>query len=104
MLVFANGPRFGATFEIAPDARPDDGLFDVVLIGDITKLDFATTAPKLYSGRHVGHPRVEVLRSATVAVDGARPLPIELEGEQVGLTPARFEIVPGALRLRTPAS
>jgi len=50
----------------------------------------------------VTHPKVEVLQSKTVSVDAAQPLPIELEGEQVGTTPARFEIVPGALRVRMP--
>ena len=101
-VIVANGQWHGGGMKLAPDAKPDDGLFDVVLIGDVTKLDFATTAPKLYSGRHVTHQRVEVLRSATVAVDAAEPLPIELEGETVGTTPARFEIVPGAIRVRMP--
>jgi diacylglycerol kinase (ATP) len=68
----------------------------------VNKLDFVTTAPKLYSGKHVHHPKIEVLRSRTVAVDAAVPLPIEVEGEPVGTTPARFEIVPGALRVRVP--
>ena len=49
------------------------------------------------------HPRIEVLRSASVAVDAAEPLPLELDGEQVGTTPARFTVVPGALSVRTPA-
>jgi YegS/Rv2252/BmrU family lipid kinase len=102
-VIVANGRWHGGGMKLAPDAHADDGLFDVVLVGDVTKLDFMTTAPKLYSGRHVGHPRIEVLRSATVTVDGAAPLPIELEGEQVGTTPARFEVVPSALRVRTPA-
>jgi diacylglycerol kinase family enzyme len=88
--------------KLAPDARADDGLFDVVLIGDVSKLDFVTTSPKLYSGGHVRHPRVEVVRTAAVGVDAERPLPIEVEGEPVGTTPARFEIVPRALRLRVP--
>jgi diacylglycerol kinase (ATP) len=101
-VIVANGRWHGGGMKLAPDASPDDGLFDVVLIGDVTKLDFATTAPKLYSGRHLGHPRVEVLRSASVTVDSATPLPIELEGEQVGTTPAIFTVVPRALRLRTP--
>jgi YegS/Rv2252/BmrU family lipid kinase len=101
-VIVANGRWHGGGMKLAPDARPDDGLFDVVLIGDVTKLDFLTTAPKLYSGRHVSHPRVEVLRSAALDVDAAEPLPIELEGEQVGTTPARFEVVPGALRVRMP--
>ncbi len=101
-VIVANGRWHGGGMKLAPDALPDDGLFDVVLIGDVTKLDFATTAPKLYSGRHVSHPRVEVLRSASVAVDAAVPLPLELEGEPVGTTPARFTVVPRALRVRAP--
>ena len=101
-VIVANGRWHGGGMKLAPDALPDDGLFDVVLIGDVTKLDFVTTAPKLYSGRHVTHPRVEVLRSASVAVDAAVPLPIELEGEPVGTTPARFTVVPRALRVRVP--
>jgi YegS/Rv2252/BmrU family lipid kinase len=102
-VIVANGRWHGGGMKLAPDAEPDDGLFDVVLIGDVTKLDFLTTAPKLYSGRHVTHPRVEVVRSATVAVDAAAPLLLEVEGEPVGTTPARFEVLPGALRLRVPA-
>ena len=103
-VIVANGRWHGGGMKLAPDASPDDGLFDVVLIGDVSKLDFVTTAPKLYSGRHASHPKVDVLRSTTVGVDAAQPLPIELEGEQVGTTPARFEIVPGALRVRMPGS
>jgi diacylglycerol kinase family enzyme len=52
----------------------------------------------------VHHPKVEVLRSARVEVDAPVQLPIELEGEQVGTTPATFEVVPGALRVRVPSS
>ena len=102
-VIVANGRWHGGGMKLAPDARPDDGLFDVVLIGDVTKLDFVTTSPKLYSGAYLRHPRVEALQSATVAVDAAELLPVELDGEPVGTTPARFEIVPGALRLRAPA-
>ena len=102
MIVAANGQWHGGGMKLAPGASPDDGLFDVVLIGDVTKLDFFTTAPKLYKGNHVTHPRIEVLRSATVTVDAPVPLPIEVEGEPVGTTRARFEIVPGALRVRVP--
>ena len=103
-VVVANGVWHGGGMKLAPDARPDDGLFDVVLIGDVSKVDFLTTAPKLYKGRHVGHPKVEIVRSRVVGVDAGEHLPIELEGEQVGTTPAVFELVPGALRVRVPRS
>jgi diacylglycerol kinase (ATP) len=103
-VIVANGVWHGGGMMLAPDARPDDGVFDVIMIGDVGKVDFLTTAPKLYKGRHVGHPKIEVVRTARVEVDAAERLPIELEGEQVGTTPATFEVVPGALRVRVPTS
>lgn len=101
-VIVANGQYHGGAMWLAPEARPDDGLFDVLLIGDVNKLDFATTAPKLYRGTHLSHPKVDLVRARVVEVDAAETLPIELDGEQVGTTPARFEIVPGALRVRVP--
>ncbi len=102
-VVVANGRWHGGAMLLAPEADPADGLFDVVLIGDITKRDFVTTAPKIYKGTYLAHPKVDLLRSRTVRVDAPERLPIELDGEQVGTTPVRFEIVPGALRVRVPA-
>jgi diacylglycerol kinase (ATP) len=101
-VVVATGVWHGGGMMLAPGAVPDDGLFDVVLIGDVSKVDFLTTAPKIYKGKHVHHPKVEVLRSKRVEVDAPVQLPIELEGEQVGTTPATFEVVPGALHIRVP--
>jgi diacylglycerol kinase (ATP) len=101
-VVVANGRYFGGGMMITPEAEPDDGLFDVLLIGDLTKRDLLTTLPKTYRGRHLPHPKAEVLRGASVKVETPEPLPIELDGEQPGTTPVRFEIVPRALRLRVP--
>jgi diacylglycerol kinase (ATP) len=101
-VVVANGRFHGGGMKLTPDAATDDGLFDVLLIGDVSKLDFVTTAPKLYRGTHVTHPKVEILRSPFVEVDSDSPLPLETDGELVGTTPARFEIVPRALRLKVP--
>jgi YegS/Rv2252/BmrU family lipid kinase len=103
-VIVANGVWHGGGMKLAPDARSDDGAFDVVMIGDVGKVDFLTTAPKLYKGKHVDHPKVEVVRTARVEVDAAEHLPIELDGEQVGTTPATFEVVPGALRVRVPTA
>ena len=102
-VIVANGQWHGGAMHLAPEAQPDDGLFDVVLIGDVTKRDFVTTAPKLYKGTYLSHPKIELLRSRTVTVDAPERLPIELDGEQIGTTPVRFEIVPAALHVRVPA-
>ena len=87
---------------VTPGASPEDGLFDVLVIGDVTKADFVRTFPKIYSGRHVSHPKIEVLQGPSVTIDAAEPLPIALDGEQPGTTPVTFEVVPGAIRLRVP--
>ncbi|MBA2298982.1 MAG: diacylglycerol kinase family lipid kinase [Actinobacteria bacterium] len=102
-VVVANGRSFGGGMRICPDADPDDGLFDVLTIGNLTKRDLLVTLPKTYRGKHLPHPKAELLRGATVTVDADMPLPLELDGEQPGTTPARFEIVPRTLRVRVPA-
>ena len=63
-VIVANGQWHGGAMWLAPNAKPDDGLFDVVLIGDVTKRDFITTAPKIYKGTYLAHPKVELLRVA----------------------------------------
>ena len=102
-VVVANGRFFGGGMKICPEADPADGLFDVLLIGDLSRRELLTTMPKLYRGTHLPHPKGELLRGRIVTVDADEPLPIELDGEQPGTTPARFEIVPAALRVRVPA-
>jgi YegS/Rv2252/BmrU family lipid kinase len=101
-VIVAIGRWHGGGMKLAPDASPDDGLFDVVFIGDVNKLDFLTTAPKLYTGKYISHRKIDHVRSATVEIDAAEPLPIEVDGEPIGTTPARFEVVPAALRVRVP--
>jgi diacylglycerol kinase (ATP) len=101
-VIVANGAYAAGGMQVAPDASADDGLFDVVLIGDVSKLDFMTTFPKIYRGTHVGHPKVDVLKARQVTVTPEEPLPVVLDGEQPGTTPVRFEVLPGALKLRAP--
>jgi diacylglycerol kinase (ATP) len=97
-----NGDYTAGGMWAAPDARPDDGRLDVVLIGDVTKADFVRTFPKIYRGRHLSHPKIELLRGATVRVESKHPLPVVLDGEQPGTTPAEFDLLPGALRVKVP--
>jgi YegS/Rv2252/BmrU family lipid kinase len=101
-VIVANCRYFAAGMMICPEAEPDDGLFDALLIGDITKGDLLTTLPKIYRGTHLPHPKAELLRGKLVEIDADEPLPVELDGEQPGTTPVRFELLPGAIRLRVP--
>jgi YegS/Rv2252/BmrU family lipid kinase len=101
-VIVANGRYFGGGMKITPEADPGDGLLDVLMLGDLTKRDLAANLPKLYRGTHLPHPKAELLRGAVVTIDAEEPLPIELDGEQPGTTPVRFQVVPAALRLRVP--
>jgi diacylglycerol kinase (ATP) len=102
-VVVGNGKFFGGGMKICPEALPDDGLLDVLTIGDVTKRDLLLTMPRIYRGTHLPHPKAELLRGGVVTVDSDAPVPIELDGEQPGTTPARFDVLPGRLRLRVPA-
>jgi YegS/Rv2252/BmrU family lipid kinase len=103
-VVVANGRYFGGGMKMCPEALPSDGLLDVVTIGDVTKRDLVLTMPRIYRGTHLPHPKAEALRGRIVTVETHEPLPVELDGEQPGTTPATFEVLAGALRLRVPAA
>ncbi len=102
-VIVGNCRYFASGMKILPMAEPDDGLLDVLVWGDVGKLDLAMNLHRLYRGTHVNHPKADFSRASHVVVDPATPLPIEADGEQPGVTPATFEIVPAALRLRVPA-
>src|SRR5207247_1629604 len=80
-VVVANGRYFGGGMMICPDARSDDGLLDVLLIGDLTKRDLLLTLPKTYRGRHLPHPKAETLRGSAVTIEAAEPPPVERDGD-----------------------
>jgi len=102
-VIVAIGRYQAGGMMVTPDAQPDDGLFDVLLIRDITKPEVLRALPKIYRGAHLPHPKAEVVRGRVVQVESHEGLPVQLDGEQPGTTPARFEIVPGAIRLRVPS-
>jgi diacylglycerol kinase (ATP) len=101
--IVANCRYFAGGMKILPDADPSDGLLDVLVWGDVSKVDLALNLHKLYRGTHVGHPKATIRRARRVVVTPETPLPIEVDGEQPGITPATFDVVPSALRLRAPA-
>ncbi len=101
-LSVCNGRYFGGGMKVAPDARMDDGLFDVVIWEGLGISDFVVKRPMLYDGTHLRLPNTRVLRARTVeaeALDGAQ-VDLDVDGENPGTLPARFTVLPGALRLR----
>jgi len=100
-----NGQFFGGGMRVAPDASPDDGLLDVVVIGDAPKREILTSMKQIYSGQHVGSPHVKVFRGKSVIATpveatGGNPVFIEVDGETPGQLPAMFEVMPKAIKFR----
>jgi len=98
-LVICNGRYFGGGMQIAPEALPDDGLFDVILIGDLTKGEILANLPRVYRGTHLSHPKVGLYRAREIEVKAREPTLIQADGELLGETPAHFELIPGAIKV-----
>lgn len=104
LVAVANTAWFGGGLPIAPDARPDDGLLDVVVAAGLTRREVVALFPSLYRGRHVHDPRVRVVRGRQVLVEpdpthGTTPPTAFADGEPLGRLPLRAHVVPAALRL-----
>ena len=100
----ANARYFGGGMKIAPDARVDDGRFDVVAVGDVSALTVLANSYRLYLGTHLGMQEVHhalARRVSASSADGSN-VKLEVDGELAGRLPAEFEILPAALRVRCP--
>ena len=105
LVAVCNGAWFGGGMHVAPGAAPDDGLLDVVLVlGASTPRLFGAFA-RVFRGTHLKLPCVRHVRARSIVVEpvasAGGPARIEVDGETpAAFLPARFEVIPGAIRLR----
>lgn len=103
LVAVANTGWIGGGVHVAPDASLTDGLFDVVVAGPFTRPGAARIFPGMYTGAHLRHDRVAVMRATRVTVEatgtGTHPPDAYADGERVGAVPLDIRIVPGALRV-----
>jgi len=98
-IAVTNGAYFGGGMWIAPEAHADDGLLEVVTIGDVGRMLGIRSLPMLYRGTHGRLRQVEFDRARRVEVDSDVPIGVEADGELVGTTPATFEVMPNSLEV-----
>ncbi|WP_019631512.1 diacylglycerol/lipid kinase family protein [Actinomadura atramentaria] len=101
-VIAANSGYYGYGRHVAPGARVDDGLLDVVLVADGPKTMFFNVMRELEDGRHLRRPQVRVLQGREVRIelaDPARELPYGADGELPGVLPVTAKVLPGALNI-----
>ncbi|NWH09435.1 MAG: diacylglycerol kinase family lipid kinase [Alphaproteobacteria bacterium] len=104
-VAVCNGQYFGGGMRIAPDARPDDGEFDVIVMGEAKPRELLRGMREIYRGEHIRNPAVKVLRGQTVIAAPVeetmgKAVLLEVDGETPGRLPATFQIMPQALTIR----
>ncbi|MEZ4360451.1 MAG: diacylglycerol kinase family lipid kinase [Kofleriaceae bacterium] len=105
-VAVANGRYFGGGMMVAPNAEVDDGQLDVVAMGDFGFGDLLRSGRRLYQGTHLSMDKVSHRRATVVEAQPVEPgavVELDVDGENLGRLPARFEIVPRALWMMTPA-
>lgn len=101
LAAFANAKCYGGGMQIAPAANPDDGLLDVVVVEETSRAELLRQLPGLFSGQHVSHPKVRIVRAEAVEVIAPRQ-EVTLDGELIGSTPGLIRRDPARLRVRVP--
>ena len=98
-VAFANGPFYGGGMQICPGAETDDGLFDVCLVGDLSRLAALRELPGIYQAKHLKNPKVEIVHARTVRIEGDTQTRVHLDGEPFGNVPLEVTMLAGAVSM-----
>jgi len=99
-LMICNGQYIGGGMHIAPVAEIDDGLFDVIVVKDITKRKLISKFPLIYSGKHINLPEIDLYHCRSISMTAPETAILETDGEILGFSPHEFHILPKCLRLK----
>jgi YegS/Rv2252/BmrU family lipid kinase len=102
MVVVSNIQLYGPSWKLAPQAQLDDGLLDVHVFKGRSILDVLRVVFLILAGRHQLDPKVETYRAQRVEIRADRRIPFHLDGEPVGITPVRVEVIARTLRVMVP--
>jgi len=102
LAAFANTPFYGGGMKIAPQAKMDDGLLDVCIVGGVNPFKLFCMFPTVYAGRHLKIKEVEYFQAGRVRVEAERPVAVYADGEYVYDTPVEVGIQRAALQVITP--
>lgn len=99
LVAFANGKIFGGGMKIAPDAKINDGLFDVIIVKAATFFSFLKGLILVFKGKHLNHPAIISSRGKNFTVSAERKIYFEIDGED-HITPfAKIRVIENSLPL-----
>jgi len=98
LAAFANAPAFGGAMKIAPQAELDDGLLDVCIVRELSKLKLLGLFPSVYFGRHLQTKEVEYFHASSLTAEAETPLDVYADGELVCPTPVKVNVLRNALQ------
>jgi YegS/Rv2252/BmrU family lipid kinase len=98
----ANNSTFGGGMRIAPEAVLDDGLLDVITVGEVGKLRFLANLRKVFNGTHIDEEQVHTSRASRVEITASRPFPVYADGEHLTELPVSIRVLPRALSVLVP--
>ncbi len=96
-LVISNSKFTGGKMKIAPDADTADGKADLVVFRGVNRREILAIFSRVFSGRHVAHPKVETAQAAAISITGDPPQLVMADGELLGETPLRLKVLPSEL-------
>jgi diacylglycerol kinase (ATP) len=102
LVAIANGRFYGGGMQIAPRARPDDGQLDVCFAGDLGRIELLNLLRQVYSGTHIRHPKVRMVRGRRVRLQVKAGVRAHLDGEPLRWDSLDFHVHPGALSVAIP--
>lgn len=99
LVVASNGSYFGGGMKIAPHANLSDGLLEIIIARDLSKLELLRCVPKIYSGKHLEEAKIFSLRGQKVQISSPEEIFVEFDGESPGKGDLVLEIIPQGMKL-----
>lgn len=94
LIAIANGPMYGRGMKVAPLAKFNDGMLDVIIVEQVGRIELAVNFPKVFRGTHLSHPKIRMMRARSIEIQVDPPQPLSVDGESLGCAPCKIEVMP----------
>lgn len=83
LCAVANAQTYGGGMKVSPHSVVDDGLLEVILVGEVSRFEFLKTFPKVFSGSHLSHPAISTYQGRRIKISSEKELAVGLDGDVI---------------------